>query len=143
MPGPPHGGCHGHLANVSRPEDDSSLLVWISLLDEERPLILGQWAVHFYGAHVQAGKVSDDLFNLDKTPGRGFFFASGTTGELALHCADWLERVLCRPVVRSEWPTGKRVLASWEFADTEEGLVSDLLVSANAPPPARRIQIRP
>ncbi|WP_406067128.1 hypothetical protein OG372_00160 [Streptomyces sp. NBC_01020] len=130
-------------SGVSRPEDDSSLLVWIALHDEQRPLVLGEWAVHFYGTYLQAGKTSDDLFNLHQTPERGFFSASGTPDELALRCADWFEGVLRRPVVRSEWPAGRRVLGSWEFADTGEGLATSFAVSANTPPPARCVQIRP
>ncbi len=43
--------------------------------------------MHFYGTHVQAGKVRDQLFNLHESPERGFFRASGTVEELAERCA--------------------------------------------------------
>ncbi|GHD80981.1 hypothetical protein GCM10010317_103700 [Streptomyces mirabilis] len=87
---------------LGRLEDDSSLLVWVSLVDEERSLTLGECAVHFYGTHVRAGRVCDQLFNLHESPERGFLRASGTADELALRCADWFEDLLRRPVVRAE-----------------------------------------
>ncbi|SEQ72369.1 hypothetical protein SAMN04487983_1007191 [Streptomyces sp. yr375] len=85
-------------SQVGRPEDDSSLLVHVCRLDEERRLLLGEWAVHFHGTHARAGKVRDQLFNLDESPERGFFQASGTVEELAERCADWFESVLSRPL---------------------------------------------
>ncbi|MGR6541202.1 hypothetical protein [Streptomyces sp. NRRL F-4835] len=131
-------------SNVSRPEDDSSLLVWVTLLDEERTLILGEWAVHFYGTHVRAGKVSDQLFNLHESHKHGFFRTSGTADELALRCADWFESLLSRPVVRAEWPAATGAIATrWEFADTKEALVISLNVPADGTPPARRVPVRP
>ncbi|WP_405774592.1 hypothetical protein [Streptomyces sp. NBC_01538] len=133
-------------SNVSRPEDDSSLLVWISLLDDERqhPLILGEWAVHFYGPHVRAGKVADQLFNLHESHEHGFFRTSGTADELALRCADWFESLLTRPVVRAEWPTAAGAVATrWEFADTGEALVISRDIPADGTPPARRVPVRP
>lgn len=131
-------------SDVSRPEDDSSLLVWVSLLDEERSLILGEWAVHFYGAHVQAGKVSDQLFNLHESPERGYFEASGTAVELALRCADWFGSLLSRPVVRVEWPSAAGAMATrWEFADTGEALVISRDVPTDGTPPAHRFPVRP
>ncbi|WP_406436632.1 hypothetical protein OHB14_61830 [Streptomyces sp. NBC_01613] len=131
-------------SNVSRPEDDSSLLVWVSLLDEERSLILGEWAVHFYGTHVRAGKVSDQLFNLHESPESGFFRASGTADELALRCADWFESLLSRPVVRAEWRSAAGAIATrWEFADTGEALVISSDVPADGTPPAHRFPVRP
>ncbi|MEV5881476.1 hypothetical protein AB0L74_01860 [Streptomyces sp. NPDC052020] len=131
-------------SGVSRPEDDSSLLVWVSLLDEERSLILGEWAVHFYGARVRAGKVSDQLFNLHESPERGYFKASGTAVELALRCADWFERLLRRPVVRAEWLSASKASATrWEFADTGEALVISRDVPTDGPPPAHRFPVRP
>ncbi|WP_409062443.1 hypothetical protein [Streptomyces sp. SYP-A7185] len=103
-------------SDVSRPEDDSSLLVRVSLLDEEHRVILGEWAVYFYGTHVQAGKVSDQLFNLQESGERGFFQASGTVDELARRCADWFESLLRRSVVRAEWPAAAGHSAHrWEF----------------------------
>ncbi|MFF9279687.1 hypothetical protein [Streptomyces griseosporeus] len=130
-------------SGVARPEDDSSLLVWVSLLDEERSLSLGEWAVHFHGGHVRAGKVSDQLFNLNESPERGYFEASGTAVELALRCADWFERLLSRPVVRAEWPTAAGASATrWEFADTGEALVTSRGVPADGTPPARRFPLR-
>jgi hypothetical protein len=131
-------------SHVSRPEDDSSLLVWVSLLDEERQLILGEWAVHFYGTHVRAGKVCDQLFNLHESPERGFFCVSGTLDELALRCADWFEGLLSRPVVRAEWPAEDGTVATrWEFADTDEALVISGVVPADGSRPARRLPVRP
>ncbi|WP_367826978.1 hypothetical protein [Streptomyces sp. LMG1-1-1.1] len=85
-------------SQVGRPEDESSFLVHISLLDEARRLVLAEWAVHFYGTHVLAGKVCDQLFNLHESPEHGFFRASGTVEELAERCADWFESLLSRPV---------------------------------------------
>jgi hypothetical protein len=131
-------------SNVSRPEDDSSLLVWISLLDEEHPLILGEWAVHFYGTHARGGKVSDQLFNLHESHEHGFFRASGTADGLALRCADWFESLLSRPVVHAEWPAvGGAIATRWEFAGTGEALVISLDVPADGTPPARRVPVRP
>lgn len=110
---------------VGRPEDDSSLLVHVSLSDPERPLILGEWAVHFHGTHVRAGKVCDQLLNLHETPGHGFFRASGTVEQLAERCATWFEAVLSRPVIRMEWlHQGSVYATNWAFADTAEGLVA-------------------
>ncbi|MEU7378606.1 hypothetical protein AB0A91_01070 [Streptomyces sp. NPDC042207] len=110
-------------SSVGRPEDDSSLLVHISLSDSERRLILGEWAVHFHGTHVRAGKVCDQLFNLHETPEHGFFHASGTAEQLAEQCATWFETVLSRPVIRMEWLSLDSVYATgWIFADTAEAL---------------------
>ncbi|MEU0397510.1 hypothetical protein ABZ208_33000 [Streptomyces sp. NPDC006208] len=81
-------------SSVGRPEDESSLLVWVSLSDHEQPVSLGEWAVHFYGTHVRAGRVCDQLFNLDETSNRGFFHATGTVEELAERCADMFATVL-------------------------------------------------
>ncbi|MFC8413830.1 hypothetical protein [Streptomyces coelicoflavus] len=130
--------------NVSRPEDDSSLLVWVTLVDEEHPLILGEWALHFYGTHVRAGKVADQLFNLHESHKHGFFRASGTADELALRCADWFESLLSRPVVRAEWPAAAGAITTrWEFADTGEALLTSLDVPTDDTPPARRVPVRP
>jgi hypothetical protein len=114
-------------SNVGRPEDDSSLLVHVSLSDSERSLILGEWAVHFHGTHVRAGKVCDQLFNLHETPERGFFRASGTPEQLAERCAIWFETVLSRPVIRMEWFHQHSTYATnWAFADTAERLVTSV-----------------
>ncbi|MFE5485934.1 hypothetical protein [Streptomyces sp. NPDC056527] len=108
---------------VGRPEDDSSLLVHLALIDDERNTLLGEWAVHFYGGHVEAGTVCDQLFNLHERPDRGYFRASGTTEELAERCAEWFEAVLERPVSRTEWHhQGQEYATSWHFADTLESL---------------------
>ncbi|MER6315254.1 hypothetical protein ABT237_15960 [Streptomyces sp. NPDC001581] len=108
-------------SSVARPEDESSLLLHVDLSDN---LILGQWAVHFYGTHVQAGWVCDQLFNLEETPEGGFFEATGTIEELAERCAAWFETVLSRPVSREQWLHKGRVYATgWAFADTGEPLV--------------------
>ncbi|MGW7066708.1 hypothetical protein ACWGII_38415 [Streptomyces sp. NPDC054855] len=110
-------------SNVCRPEDDSSLLVYVSLIDHEWPVVLGEWAVHFYGTHVRAGKVSDQLFNLHETSERGYFHATGPVEELAERSAAWFETVLSRPVSRTEWlHEGKVYATSRDFADTLEGL---------------------
>ncbi|MFJ1653221.1 hypothetical protein ACIOC2_17865 [Streptomyces sp. NPDC088337] len=110
-------------SSVGRPEDDSSLLVHISLSDSERRLILGEWAVHFHGTHMRAGKVCDQLFNLHETPENGFFHASGTAEQLAEQCATWFETVLSRPVIRMQWLGQDSVYATgWIFADTAEAL---------------------
>ncbi|MFE0172305.1 hypothetical protein ACFWZ2_08290 [Streptomyces sp. NPDC059002] len=131
-------------SSVSRPEDDSSLLVHVALLDDARPLVLGEWAVHFHGTHVRAGKVSDQLFHLHMAPERGYFEASGTVEELAERCADWFERLLSRPVVRLEWPSENGMHGTrWEFADTGEGLVSSFPRGAEGSPPVRRVPVRP
>lgn len=130
-------------SRAARPEDESSLLVHVCLLDKARSLVLGEWAVHFHGTHVRAGMVCDQLFNLHESPERGFFRASGTVEELAERCADWFERLLNRPVVRAEWPSGPGVYpARWEFADTGEALVTSGVVPADHPP-ARRVRVRP
>ncbi|MGW7081571.1 hypothetical protein [Streptomyces sp. NPDC054866] len=131
-------------SDVSRPEDDSALLVWVSLLDEERRVILGEWAVYFYGTRVRAGKVSDQFFNLHESDERGFFQASGTVDELALRCADWFESLLRRPVVRAEWPAAAGHLAHrWEFDDTGETLVTSRYAPDDGTPAARRVPVRP
>lgn len=124
-------------SGVGRPEDDSSLLVWVSLSDHEPPVLLGDWAVHFYGTHVRAGAVRDQLFNIDETSHRGFFHATGTVEELADRCADMFATVLSRPVSRTEWlHEGRTYATSWNFADTSEGLVRsvnrDLAPTAHA-----------
>ncbi|WP_055690444.1 hypothetical protein [Streptomyces prasinus] len=129
---------------VGRPEDESSLLAHVSLLDEERTLVLGEWAVHFYGTYVRAGKACDHLFNLHESPQRGFFRASGTVEELAQRCADWFESLLSRPVVRAEWSSSAGAAATrWEFADTDEALVISGAVPADGSSPDRRIPVRP
>ncbi|MFI8391896.1 hypothetical protein [Streptomyces sp. NPDC085540] len=110
--------------SVARPEDESSLLVHVDLSDDGDGPILGEWAVHFYGTHVRAGRVGDQLFNLDEAPERGFFQATGTMEELAEQCAAWFETVLSRPVSRAQWLHKGRVYATlWAFADTGEPLV--------------------
>ncbi|MBB5121824.1 hypothetical protein AF335_09225 [Streptomyces eurocidicus] len=130
-------------SQVGRPEDDSSLLVDVTLIDSERPLVLGEWAVHFYGTHVRAGKVCDQLHNLHESPGLGFFHASGPVEELAERCADWFESLLSRPVVRTEWSSeGGTYATSWEFADTGEALVRSGVIPADGSPPARRLPVR-
>ncbi|MGC0334931.1 hypothetical protein RKD23_008008 [Streptomyces sp. SAI-170] len=122
-------------SSVGRPEDDSSLLVHVSLSDHERRLILGEWAVHFHGTYVRAGKVCDQLFNLHETPESGFLCASGTAEQLAEQCATWFETVLSRPVIRMEWlHAGSAYAMSWAFADTAEALASSVN-HANAPAP--------
>ncbi|MFD7786171.1 hypothetical protein ACFV4Q_24245 [Streptomyces nojiriensis] len=119
-------------SSVARPEDESSLLLHVDLSDN---LILGQWAVHFYGTHVQAGLVCDQLFNLDEMPERGFFQATGTIEELAERCASWFESVLSRSVSREQWLHKGRVYATgWAFADTGEPLVGSV-DNALAPTP--------
>lgn len=110
---------------AGRPEGESSLLVHGCLVDEPRPLALGEWAVQFHGTHVQAGKVRDQLFTLHESPVRGFFPASGTVEELAERCADWFENLLSRPVIRAEWPLeGGTHVIRWEFTDTGEVLAT-------------------
>ncbi|WP_326695780.1 MULTISPECIES: hypothetical protein [unclassified Streptomyces] len=114
-------------SSVGRPEDDSSLLVHVSLSDTEPPLILGEWAVHFHGTYMRAGKVCDQLFNLHETPERGFLHASGTAKQLAEQCADWFETVLSRPVIRMEWLSLDSVSATgWAFADTAQALAGNV-----------------
>ncbi|MFB7031202.1 MULTISPECIES: hypothetical protein [unclassified Streptomyces] len=111
-------------SGVGRPEDDSSLLVHISPSDFERSMSLGDWAVHFHGTHVRAGKVEDQLFNLHQRPERGFFRATGTPQELADRCATWFEGVLSRPVARLErHDQGRAHATAWHFADDLEALV--------------------
>ncbi|MET9130777.1 hypothetical protein [Streptomyces antibioticus] len=110
-------------SSVGRPEDDSSLMVWVSLSDGQPRLVLGEWAVHFYGTHVRAGSVCDQLFNLDETPASGFFRASGPVEQLAERCAAWFEAILTRPVLRMEWLSLEKVYATgWIFADTVQPL---------------------
>ncbi|MGZ9933779.1 hypothetical protein ACXNSR_28350 [Streptomyces sp. NC-S4] len=110
---------------VSRTEDESALLVCVSFTDEgERNVRLGEWAVHFRGADVSAGRVCDQLFNLHESPESGFFRATGTPEALAERCAAWFEAVLSRPVGRMQWLHEDKVYATqWMFADTGEGLV--------------------
>ncbi|MFE6886737.1 hypothetical protein [Streptomyces sp. NPDC057694] len=128
---------------VGRPEDESSLLVYVSIVDEARRLVLGEWAVHFYGTHVQAGPVFDQLFNLDESTERGFFRASGTVEQLAERCAGWFESLLSRPVVRVEWPfKDGRPATHWEFADTGEVLATRGSVPADGSSPAHRLPVR-
>ncbi|MFE5863103.1 hypothetical protein ACFQ77_21525 [Streptomyces virginiae] len=107
--------------DVARPEDESSLLLYVSIGDDRS---LGRWAVHYYGTHVQAGWVCDDLFSLDERPASGFFEATGTIEELAERCAVWFEAVLSRPVTREQWLHKGAVYATrWAFADTGAPLV--------------------
>ncbi|MFF5536600.1 hypothetical protein ACFY71_29715 [Streptomyces cinerochromogenes] len=131
-------------SQAGRPEDESSLLVHISLLDETHRLVLGEWAVHFYGTHVRAGKVCDQLFNLHGSPEHGFFRASGTVEELAERCAHWFESLLLRPLVRVEWPyeDGKHA-THWEFADTGEVLATRGSIPADGSSLVRRLPVRP
>ncbi|MFB7277887.1 hypothetical protein ACFCZV_12330 [Streptomyces hydrogenans] len=131
-------------SQVGRPEDESSLLVHISLVDEARRLVLGEWAVHFYGTHVRAGKVRDQLFDLHEAPEHGFFRASGTAEELAARCARWFESVLSRPVVRVEWPfRDGRHATHWEFADTGEVLATRGQIPVDGSSPTHRLPVRP
>ncbi|MFD7700898.1 hypothetical protein [Streptomyces caelestis] len=74
-------------SDVGRPDDDSSLPVYVSLSDRGRAPILGERAVHVHGARVRAGKVCDQLFTLHETAERGPFRASGTPERLAERCA--------------------------------------------------------
>ncbi|MFJ4837102.1 hypothetical protein [Streptomyces sp. NPDC088746] len=131
-------------SQVGRPEDESSLLVYISLLDEARRLVLGQWAVHFHGTYVLAGRVCDQLFNLYESPEHGFFRASGAVEELAERCAGWFESVLSRPVVRVDrsFEDGQHA-TRWEFADTGEVLATSGSVPAGGSSPVRRLPVRP
>ncbi|MGW1772403.1 hypothetical protein [Streptomyces sp. NPDC002104] len=131
-------------SQVGRPEDESSLLVHVSLHDEARRLVLGEWAVHFYGTHVRAGKVRDQLFTLHESPERGFFRASGTVEELADQCAGWFESLLSRPVVRVAWPfKDGRQATHWEFADTGEILATRGSVPTDGSSAAHRVPVRP
>ncbi|MFF3210930.1 hypothetical protein ACFYYB_09705 [Streptomyces sp. NPDC002886] len=130
-------------SQVGRPEDESSFLVHVTLLDEARGLVLAEWAVHFRGTRVRAGRVRDQLFHLDESPEHGFFRASGTVEELAERCADWFESLLGRPVVRSDWASGDgRPATSWEFADTGEVLGTRGTVPADGSAPIRRLPVR-
>ncbi|MFD3662584.1 hypothetical protein ACFWVF_18595 [Streptomyces sp. NPDC058659] len=131
-------------SQVGRPEGESSLLVYFSLLDEARRLVLGEWAVHFHGTHMQAGNVCDQLFNLHESPERGSFRASGTVEELAERCAGWFESLLRRPVVRVEWPfkDGKHA-THWEFADTGEVLATRGSIPTDGSSAAHRVPVRP
>ncbi|MFI1467113.1 hypothetical protein [Streptomyces wuyuanensis] len=124
-------------SGVGRPEDESSLMVWVSLHDHEQRVSLGEWAVHFHGTHVRAGKVCDQLFNLDEAADDEFFHATGTVEELADRCADMFAIVLSRPVSRTEWlHNGTAYATSWAFADTSDDLVwsvnRDLAPTPNA-----------
>ncbi|MEV0220312.1 hypothetical protein [Streptomyces sp. NPDC050704] len=131
-------------STVGRPEDEASLLVYVCLLDAERLVALGEWAVYFFGTYVRAGKVCDQLFNLHEPPERGSFRASGTVDELAQQCADWFESLLSRPVVRTEWTSKAGTAATrWEFADTDEALVVSGAIPADGSPPDRRLPVRP
>ncbi|MGW3325403.1 hypothetical protein [Streptomyces virginiae] len=119
-------------SSVARPEDESSLLLHVAISDN---CVLGQWAVHFYGTHVQAGWVCDQLFNLDERPEAGFFEATGTIEELAERCAVWFESVLGRPVTREQWLHKGKVYATGRaFADTGEPLVRSV-DNTSAPKP--------
>ncbi|MFF9375823.1 hypothetical protein ACF1BB_14880 [Streptomyces griseoluteus] len=131
-------------SQVGRPEDESSFLVHVSLLDEARRLVLAQWAVHFYGTHVLAGKVRDQFFNLHESPEHGFVRASGTVEELAERCAGWFESLLSRPVVRVEWPfKDGRHATHWEFAETGEILTTRGSIPADGSSAAHRLPVRP
>ncbi|MFJ8164879.1 hypothetical protein ACIRBY_28690 [Streptomyces sp. NPDC096136] len=131
-------------SQVGRPEDGSSFLLHIGLLDEQHRLVLGEWAVHFHGTHVLAGKVRDQLLSLHGPPQPGSFRASGTVEELAERCAGWFEGLLGRPVVRVEWPLKDgRSATHWEFADTGEVLAVRGSVPADGSSPAHRIPVRP
>lgn len=122
---------------VTRPEDESSLLVYITLVDTRgHGTVVGDWAVHFHGTHVVAGRTDDDLLNVRDAPGRDWFRLAGTVDDLAQRCADWFEDVLSRPVFRVERqePDGK-VVTRWEFGDTEETAVGGV---PPVPAPVRR-----
>ncbi|MEU5894862.1 hypothetical protein [Streptomyces venezuelae] len=87
---------------VEDPEDDASLLVFISLGDGERRTIVGEWAVHFHGSYIRAGRVSDQLYNVFESRAGVLSRTTGTPEELAARCAEWFEAVLSRPVARTE-----------------------------------------
>ncbi|MEU8762324.1 hypothetical protein [Streptomyces sp. NPDC048659] len=131
-------------SQAGRPEDGGSLLVHVALVDEARGLILGEWAAHFHGAHVRAGKVLDHLFSLHEPPDPASFEAEGPPEALAERCADWFEALLSRPVVRVTWPLtggGGGQATRWEFADTGEPLASQGSVPAAVP--GHRVRLRP
>ncbi len=108
-----------------------------------RPLVLGEWAEHFHGTHVRAGKVRDQLFHRHESPERGFFRVSGTVEELAERCAYWFENLLSRPVVRAEWPLEGGVQAiRWGFAGIAEVLATSGPVPADGSPPSLRLPVR-
>ncbi|MFF7334795.1 hypothetical protein ACIQU5_07290 [Streptomyces sp. NPDC090306] len=133
-------------SEVTRPEDESSLLVHVALLDTRGlGLVLGHWAVHFYGTHVVAGRTVDDLLNVCEAPGRDWFRLAGTIDALAQRCADWFEDVLSRPVFRVERqePDGK-VVTRWEFGGTEEPAADrDPSAPGAETPRTWRVRIRP
>jgi hypothetical protein len=109
---------------VGRPEDDdSALLVSVSLSDRERRLSLGNFGVHFTGRRVRGDRLHSQLFYLPEQPTGLALEVSGSPDELADRCAEWFEGVLRKPVVLLEWlHEGAVYAARYVFADTAEGL---------------------
>ncbi|MFD3926796.1 hypothetical protein [Streptomyces sp. NPDC058614] len=108
---------------VGRPEDDSSLLAFVSLSDESSRLSLVDIGVHVVGSTMRGDQLHNQLYFLPDRPTSLATEASGSPQQLADHAAQWFEAILRKPIVRYEWEHNGRVYAGrYLFADSGQGL---------------------
>ncbi|WP_405640455.1 hypothetical protein [Streptomyces uncialis] len=108
---------------VGRPEDDSSLLAFVSLSDKHRRVSLIDIGVHLVGSSVRGDRLRNQLYFLPDQPTSLAMETVGSPQELAERTAAWFETLLRKPIVRHEWEHGGQVYASrYLFADTGQGL---------------------
>ncbi|MEU2610511.1 hypothetical protein ABZ570_02810 [Micromonospora sp. NPDC007271] len=107
---------------VSRPEDESSLLVAVSLVDAGR--ILVDVGVHLTGDRVQGDRLHSELYTLPDVPSAWALDLTGAVEQLGQAAADWFIAALRRPVLLYVWLNDDRnaYAARYAFADTDETL---------------------
>lgn len=107
---------------VSRPEDGSSLLVTVSLMDSDRDIV--DMGVHLTGGRVRGDRLHNQLFTLPDVPSTWALDLTGPADHLAQASADWFVAMLRRPVLLYVWLNDDRTAyaARYVFADTDETL---------------------
>jgi hypothetical protein len=122
---------------VSRPEDESSLLVTVTLLDSDRSIV--DMGVHLTDGRVQGDRLHNQLYTLPDVPSAWALDTTGAVEHLGQASADWFVAMLRRPVLLYVWLNGDRnaYAARYVFADTDETL-SQAWDERLAPPGKKR-----
>jgi hypothetical protein len=111
----------GTSSMVGRSEDERSLLVAISLMDN---LILVDIGVFLADGRVQGDRLHNQQYTLPDVPSAWALDLTGPVEHLAQASADWFIAVLRRPVLLHVWLNDDRkaYAARYVFADTDETL---------------------
>jgi hypothetical protein len=124
---------------MSLRDEDGRCLAWIDVVADN--VVLLTVGACFDGQVTRVGQLDSQLFTLmlgdDRCPPDHF---DGSVQDQARLAADWVHRVLLRPVERREWTEFAR---EWRFADDGTPLVVSGPASERHGPPAQVLGVRP